>query len=52
MFVILWRFNFENYLSFITKAFSYMIKKSEEKFEYLKNSKSILGEIKSIFDHF
>ena len=29
-----------------------MTKKSEEKFEYLKNSKSILGEIKSIFDRF
>ena len=32
--------NFEIYLSFLTKPFSYMTKYSEQKFKYLKNEKS------------
>ena len=32
--------NFEINLSFLIKAFSYMIKNSEEKFKYLKNKTS------------
>ena len=33
-------------LSFIDKSFSYMTKKLEQKFKYLKNAKSLLGEIR------
>ena len=44
--------NFEIYLSFLIKPFSYRSKKSEQKFSYLNNKKSFLGEIKNIFHHF
>ena len=51
LFLICVVINFEIYLSFLIKSFSYMIKKSEQKFKYLKE-KSYYGEIKSIFYHF
>ena len=34
------------------EPFSYMIKNSEQKLEYLKKKKSFYTEIKSIFHHF
>ena len=43
--------NFEINLIFLIKLFSYMIKKSKQKFEYLENEKSSWNEIKSIFHH-
>ena len=43
--------NFIIDFSFLIKPFSYMTKKSEQKFKYLTNKKSIWGEIKSIFYH-
>ena len=39
-------------LSFLSTSFSTWSKKSEQKFKYLENKKSILGEIKSISHHF
>ena len=41
--------NFENNLIFLIKPFSYITKKSIQKFKYLENENSFLGEIKSIF---
>ena len=38
--------NFEINLSFIAKSFSYMTRKLEQRFKYLENTKSFLGEIK------
>ena len=44
--------NFETYLSLLIKPFSYMTKKSEQKFRYLKNEKSFSGAKKNIFHHY
>ena len=44
--------NFEINLIFLFKPFSYMTKKSRQKFKYLDNEKSFQGEVKSIFQHF
>ena len=44
--------NFEIYLSFLIKPFSYMTKKSEQKFKYLENENSFNREIKRIFHRF
>ena len=41
--------HFEINLIFLIKPFLSMIKKSRQKFKYLKNEKSLSGEIKSIF---
>ena len=43
--------NFEIYLSFLIKPLLYIIKKSGQKFKYLKNDKSFSHKIKSIFHH-
>ena len=43
---------FKNYHGFLIEPFSYMIKNSEQKLEYLKKKKSFYTEIKSIFHHF
>ena len=43
--------NFEINLIFLIKPFSYMNKKSREKFKYLENEKSFEREIKSVFHH-
>ena len=39
-------------LSFLIKPFSYMTKKSGQKFKYLKNENSFEDDIKCIFNHF
>ena len=44
--------NFEINLIFLIKLFSYMIKKSKQKFEYLENEKSSWNEIKKYFPSF
>ena len=44
--------NFEINLIFLIKPFSYMTKKSREKFKYLANEKSFQGEIECIFHLF
>ena len=44
--------NFENYISFLIKPFSFINKRSSRKFEYLKNEKNFKGEVKNIFHHF
>ena len=44
--------NFEINLTFLIKPFSYMTRKSREKFTYLESEKSFHGEIKSIFHLF
>ena len=41
--------HFEINLMFLIKPFLSMTKKSRQKFKYLKNEKSLSGEIKSIF---
>ena len=41
--------NFETSPIFLIKPFTCMIKKSRQKFKYLKNEKSFKGEINSIF---
>ena len=43
--------NFEVKLSFLIKPFSYMTKKSGEKFKYIKNIKTFQHEIKTIFHY-
>ena len=43
---------FQINLSFLIKPFSYMIKRSEQKFRCHKNEKCVEHEIKRIFHHF
>ena len=44
--------NFKIYLQATSKAMADMEKKEIQKFEYLKNQKSFLDEIKNIFHSF
>ena len=44
--------HFEINLSFLIKPFSYMTRKSRQKFKYFENEKRFYGEIKSIFHPF
>ena len=44
--------DFQINLIFLIKQFSYMNKKSRQKFKYLENKKSFYGEIKSTFHIF
>ena len=44
--------NFETFLSFLIKPFSYMTKKSKQMLKYRNDEKSFWGEIKSILHHF
>ena len=48
----LWRIKLEINLIFLIKLFCYLTKKSRQKFKYLDNEKSFLGELKTIFHHF
>ena len=41
--------NFEIYLGFIIKSFSYMTKNSDQKVKHLKKEKNFQGNIKNIF---
>ena len=44
--------NFETFLSFLIKPFSYMTKKSKQMLKYRNDEKSFWGKIKSILHHF